>query len=298
MKADYNPDFAMRPAYGMALRLLAVFLLATMVMFVKVAGDMGVHALESLFYRFLFGFIFIFIWVSSRGQLREMKTKRLPLHFFRTIAGVIAMGLTFSATLILQLPEFATFQFTFPIMVTIMSIIFLKEQVGVRRWTAMIIGFLGVLIVVQPGQNIIPLNGALMALGAVFTASYAFILIKHLSTTESSTRIVFWFTLLAIPILAVAMIFVGQAHAPIIWPIMMAIALCGALGQIALSESIKYAPIFLTAPIDYSHLIWSTLFGFLIWGFWPGLSIWTGAPIIITSGLYVALRSEKKKSAG
>ena len=298
MKADYNPDFAMRPAYGMALRLLAVFLLATMVMFVKVAGDMGVHALESLFYRFLFGFIFIFIWVSSRGQLRKMKTKRLPLHFFRTIAGVIAMGLTFSATLILQLPEFATFQFTFPIMVTIMSIIFLKEQVGVRRWTAMIIGFLGVLIVVQPGQNIIPLNGALMALGAVFTASYAFILIKHLSTTESSTRIVFWFTLLAIPILAVAMIFVGQAHAPIIWPIMMAIALCGALGQIALSESIKYAPISLTAPIDYSHLIWSTLFGFLIWNFWPGLSIWIGAPIIIASGLYVALRSEKKKSAG
>ena len=79
---------------------------------------------------------------------------------------------------------------------------------------------------------------------------------------------------------------------------MMAIALCGALGQIALSESIKYAPISLTAPIDYSHLIWSTLFGFLIWDFWPGLSIWIGAPIIIASGLYVALRSEKKTSAG
>ena len=70
------------------------------------------------------------------------------------------------------------------------------------------------------------------------------------------------------------------------------------IGSDCFVRILKYAPIFLTAPIDYSHLIWSTLFGFLIWGFWPGLSIWIGAPIIIASGLYVALRSEKKKSAG
>ena len=126
MRADYNPDFEMRPAYGITLRLLAVFLLSSMVMLVKLAGDMGVHALESLFYRFVFGFLFIFFWVLSRGELGSMKTRRLPLHFFRTLSGIVAMGLSFYAAIILPLPEFATITFTSPLVVTILSIIFLN----------------------------------------------------------------------------------------------------------------------------------------------------------------------------
>ena len=296
MRAEYKPDFAMRPGYGMMLRLVAVFLLASMIMVVKIAGDMGVNAVESLFYRFLFGFLFVFSWVAVRGKLATMKTKRLRLHFFRTLAGVIAMALTFQATLILQLPELATISFTAPIVGTILSIIFLKEVVGIRRWIAMIIGFLGVLIVVQPGQSQIAPHGALMAFGAVIAASYAFILIKHLSSTESSTTIVFWFTLMAIPVIGVPLFFVGSLHSPLIYLMMAAIGFCGATGQIALSESLKYAPISLTAPIDYSHLIWSTIYGYLLWDFWPGSAIWIGAPIIIGSGIYIALRREQKKS--
>lgn len=292
MRADYNPDFEMRPAYGITLRLLAVFLLSSMVMLVKLAGDMGVHALESLFYRFVFGFLFIFFWVLSRDGLSSMKTRRLPLHFFRTLSGIVAMGLSFYAAIILPLPEFATITFTSPLVVTILSIIFLKEVVGKRRWTAMIIGFLGVLIIVQPGRNIIPLDGALMAFGAVIAASYTFILIKYLSTTESSTSVVFWFTLMAIPVTGVVMFFVGKPHPPIIWLMMIAVGLFGAIGQVALSESIKYAPISLTASMDYSNLLWSTLYGYLIWSYWPGISLWIGAPIIIGAGIYIALRRE------
>ena len=282
----------MRPGYGIALRLLAVFLLSSMVMLVKLAGDMGVHALESLFYRFVFGFLFIFFWVLSRDGLSSMKTKRLPLHFFRTLMGIIAMALSFYAAIILPLPEFATIAFTSPIVMTIMSIIFFKELVGKRRWTAMIIGFLGVLIIVQPGRNIIPLDGALMAFGAVTVASYTFILIKHLSTTESSTAIVFWFTLMAIPVTGIVMFFIAQPHPPTVWLMMMGVGLFGAIGQVALSESLKYAPISLTAPMDYSNLLWSTLYGYLIWAYWPGMSLWIGAPIIIGAGIYIALRRE------
>ena len=292
MRADYNPDFEMRPAYGITLRLLAVFLLSSMVMLVKLAGDMGVHALESLFYRFVFGFLFIFFWVLSRGELGSMKTRRLPLHFFRTLSGIVAMGLSFYAAIILPLPEFATITFTSPLVVTILSIIFLKEVAGKRRWTAMIVGFLGVLIIVQPGRNIIPLDGALMAFGAVIVASYTFILIKYLSTTESSTAIVFWFTLMSIPVTGVVMFFISKPHPPMIWLIMIAVGLFGAVGQIALSESLKFAPVSLTAPMDYSNLLWSTLYGYLIWSYWPGMSLWIGAPVIIGAGIYVALRRE------
>jgi len=76
---------------------------------------------------------------------------------------------------------------------------------------------------------------------------------------------------------------------------MIAVGLFGAIGQIALSESIKYAPISLTAPMDYSNLLWSTLYGYLIWAYWPGVSLWIGAPIIIGAGIYIALRKETVK---
>ena len=73
---------------------------------------------------------------------------------------------------------------------------------------------------------------------------------------------------------------------------MIAVGLFGAVGQIALSESLKYAPVSLTASMDYSNLLWSTLYGYLIWSYWPGMSLWIGAPVIIGAGIYVALRRE------
>ena len=295
MRADYNPDFEMRPGYGIVLRLIAILLLSSMVMLVKVASDMGVHSLESLFYRFSIGFLSIVFWMAFRGELASVKTKRLPLHVCRTFCGVISMALSFYAATLLPLPEFATISFTMPIIMTILSIIFLKEVVRFKRWTAMIIGLIGVLIVVQPGQNQISLTGALMAVGGVIAASYTLILVKHLSTTESSTVIVFWYTLLAIPAAGIAMFFVAKSHKPIVWLIMVGIGLFGAIGQVALAESLKFAPISLTAPIDYSNLLWSTAYGYLIWEYWPGASMWIGAPIIIAAGLYVARRSESTK---
>ncbi len=287
----------MRPKYGIGLRLLAILLLSSMIMLVKVASDMGVHSLESLFYRFAIGFLFILLWMALRGELATVKTKRLPLHVFRTFCGVISMAMSFYAATLLPLPEFATISFTMPIIMTILSIIFLKEVVRLKRWTAMIVGLIGVLIVVQPGQNQISLTGALMAFGGVIAASYTLILVKHLSTTESSTVIVFWYTLLAIPAAGIAMVFIADSHPPIVWLIMVGIGLFGAMGQVALAESLKFAPISLTAPIDYSNLLWSTAYGYWIWEYWPGPSMWIGAPIIIAAGLYVALRTESTKKA-
>ncbi len=292
MPEKFEPTIEPRPGYGIILRLVTVFLLSSMFMLVKVAGDMGVHVLESLFYRFLFGFIFMFTWLVLGPGLKSVKTNGLRLHSFRTLIGVIAMGLSFWAALLLQLPELATIGFSSPFIVTIMSIIFLGEIVGRRRWTALIVGFIGVLIVIQPGGSGLPIKGSLVAIGGVVLTAYTFILVKFLSTTESSTTIVFWYTLLAIPILGFVMIFIAQPHPPIIWLLLVSIALLGAVGQVVLSESIKYAPMSLVAPMDYSNLLWSTLYGFLIWDYIPGASLWIGAPIIIGAGIYVALRQD------
>jgi len=292
MIKQIEPDFEMRPGYGILLRLIAVFLLSSMFMLVKLAADMGVHVLESLFYRFIFGSILMFGYLLSGPGLGSIKTTRLPLHIFRTVIGVIAMGLSFWAAFLLPLPELATISFSSPLIVTIFSIIFLHEVVGRRRWTAMIIGFIGVLIVVKPSGVDVPIKGSLVAMAGVIITAYTFILVKMLSTTESSTTVVFWYTLLAIPLLGVVIFFVGKPHPPIIWGILIAIGLLGAIGQVALSESIKYAPMSLVSPMDYSNLLWSTLYGYLIWNHWPSASMWVGAPIIIGAGIYIALRKD------
>ena len=160
----------------------------------------------------------------------------------------------------------------------------------------MIIGFIGVLIVVKPGGNGIDPKGALVAISGVILTAYTFILIKKLSTTESSTSIVFWYTALSAPLASIALLFVGKIHPPIVWLMMIGIGVLGALGQITLSESIKYAPLSVVSPMDYSNLLWSTLYGYLIWDYWPGASMWIGAPIIIGAGLYIAFRERTLKS--
>ena len=206
------------------------------------------------------------------------------------------MGLSFWAAFLLPLPELASISFSSPLIVTVLSIVLLGEVVRRRRWTAMIIGFIGVLIVVKPGTNGIDPKGAIIAMSGVILTAYTFILIKKLSTTESSTSIVFWYTALSAPIVTISLVFFGNSHPPIVWLIMVGIGLMGMLGQIALSESIRYAPMSIVSPMDYSNLLWSTLYGYLIWDYWPGASMWIGAPLIIGAGLYIAMRERALKS--
>lgn len=257
---------------------------------------MGVHVLESLFYRFFFGFLFMMAWLLMGPGLASVKTKRLPSHLGRSLVGIVSMAFGFWAVTLLPLPELASISFSSPLIVTVLSIVLLGEVVGRRRWAAMIIGFIGVLIVVKPDANGIDPKGAIVALSGVVLTAYTFILIKKLSTTESSTSIVFWYTALSTPIAAIALMFVGSTHPPIIWLMMIGIGLLGAFGQITLSESIKYAPMSVVSPMDYSNLLWSTLYGYLIWDYWPGASMWIGAPIIIGAGLYIAMRERTLKT--
>ena len=90
-------------------------------------------------------------------------------------------------------------------------------------------------------------------------------------------------------------VIVGNAHPPIVWLIMVGIGLMGMLGQIALSESIKYAPMSAVSPMDYSNLLWSTLYDYQIWEYCSGASIWIGAPLSIGTGLYIAVRERTVK---
>ena len=186
-----------------------------------------------------------------------------------------------------------TLQFTVPIFATILSTLMLKEVAGVHRWSAVLLGFVGVLLVVRPGDGHFPLYAAATGLFAAFMVALISIQIRELGRTESATTTVFWFSLLSLPILGVGYFFYARAHDPISWALLVGIGLIGGLGQMALTSSFRWAPVSTVVPMDYSGLIWATLYGWLVFGVLPIASTWFGAPLIIASGLYIVWREHR-----
>lgn len=271
--------------------------LGFMFAFVKLAGEQGVHVTESLFYRQLTAMplICLLIWRSEAGW-SAIKSNKHKLHLLRSFLGIFAMGLNFWAMTLLPLADATTISFTVPIFATLFAALVLREKVGIRRWSAILVGFIGVLIVIQPGGTLIPAFGATVALiGALVTASVTLV-IRMLGRTETSIVTIFWFSVYTLPGLAVCANIYGGGHDVQTWGYLLGIGIFGALGQLTITQSLRFAPVSTIVPMDYTALLWATIFGILIFNQFPGLSIWIGAPIIIGSGLFIAWREHAKAS--
>ncbi len=286
-----------RPMAGIVTRLAAMLSLAFMFAFVKLAGEQSVHVTESLFYRQLIAMplICFLIWRSQHGWPSIISNKH-RLHILRSTLGIFAMGLNFWAMTLLPLADATTISFTVPIFATLFAAMFLREKVGIRRWSAILIGFVGVLIVVQPGGSMIPAFGAAVALGGALVTAAVTMVIRMLGRTETSVVTIFWFSVYTLPALTVCAFIYGGGHDAKTWAYLLGIGIFGALGQLCITQSLRYAPVSTIVPMDYSALIWATFFGIVIFGQYPGLSIWLGAPVIIGSGLFIAWREHVRAS--
>jgi len=286
-----------RPMAGILTRLAAMLSLAVMFAFVKLAGEQGVHVTESLFYRQLIAMPLIcFLIMRSREGWPSIISNKHKLHILRSCLGIFAMGLNFWAMTLLPLADATTISFTVPIFATLFAAIFLREKVGIRRWSAILIGFIGVLIVVQPGGSLIPAFGAAVALGGALVTAAVTMVIRMLGRTETSVVTIFWFSVYTLPALTICAFIYGGGHDAQTWGYLLGIGIFGALGQLCITQSLRYAPVSTIVPMDYSALIWATFFGIVIFGQYPGLSIWLGAPVIIGSGLFIAWREHVKAS--
>lgn len=279
-----------RVPLAIGLRLLSVAAFAAMGAAIKLAERGGAGLAESLFFRQLLSLPVVIGFIAAGPGLNSVRTRRLGPHLLRTAIGLTSMACMFAAIMMLPLAEATTLQFTVPVFATILSALFLGEQVGWHRWGAVLAGFLGVLIVTQPGSGQIPLLGAAIGLTAAALSATVSILIRRLSQFELPSTIVFWFSVLSLPPLFVAFLLEAEPHPLEIWAWLVAVGLLGGVGQLAMTNSLKFGPISVVVPMDYSSLIWATLYGWLIFAVLPGMSTWIGAPIIIGSGLYIVLR--------
>jgi drug/metabolite transporter (DMT)-like permease len=280
---------------GLALRLFAIACLSTMSALIKLAETRGASLVETMFHRQFWAVPLVSAWIAAGPGLASVRTQRFGAHVRRTAVGLTGMVFTFGAVLLLPLAEATTLQFTVPIFATILGALVLKEATGWHRWGAVVAGFAGVLIVAQPGSGHFPLYGAAVGLLAALFVAIVSILLRQIGKTESTGTTVFWFSVLSLPPLGLAYAFQLQAHDPLTWGVLVGIGLVGGVGQLALTGSLRYAPVSSVVPMDYSSLIWATLYGWLIFGVLPTRYTWIGAPVIIASGIYIVWRERVRK---
>ena len=290
---DTDRPAEQRPIAGVGLRLLTALLLAVMFALVKLASTRGVNLVESLFYRQCGTALCAVGMVAAGPGFGSLRTKRVGAHVGRMALGLTAMALNFAAMILLPLAEATAIGFSVPIFSTVLAAMVLGEPTGRWRWGAVAAGFLGVLLIVQPGTGQVPILGASVALIAALLTASVTITIRHLGKTERATTTVFWFAASSLVPLGAMMLWFADAHDPATWAILGGLALAGGLAQLTLTGALRLAPVALVMPMDYTSLIWAVLLGTWIFGELPTPWIWIGAPIIIASGLVIVWREHR-----
>jgi drug/metabolite transporter (DMT)-like permease len=283
---------------GMGLRLAAALALAVMFAGVKWAGQHGVSIGESLFYRQIGSALCAVVWVALGPGFASLRTRRVGAHVSRMAIGVVAMGLNFLAFIILPLAEATAIGFSVPIFATLLAAVILGEPTGRWRWGAVLIGFLGVLMIVQPGSGHVGTYGGAVAVAAALSTAGATIAIRRLGATEATATTVFWFAVSSLVPLGLVMLFVARPHDLHTFVVIAGLSLAGGLAQLLLTGALRLAPVALVMPMDYSSLLWASLLGWLIFDQLPSRWTWFGAPIVIAAGLVILWREHRLRIAG
>ena len=279
---------------GILCRIGSGLSFSTMGAMLKLASMRGLNAPELVFYRSLFALPVVLFWVLKRENLRVLRPNRAMPHVWRGAMGIVSMGLTFQALILLPLAEATAINFTAPIFATILSFLILREEVGVHRWSAVLVGFIGVLVVARPTGSSLPLLGIAIALTAAIGQASVTTTLRHLQRSEHVTTIVFWFAVSGIVAGGLAMPFFGQAHDPAAFALVIAGGLAGGLGQLFMTASLR-APVAVIAPFDYLQIVAATAFGWLLLSDVPNISTIAGSGLIAASGIYTAWREHVRR---
>ncbi len=279
---------------GIAMMLASVFLFSVMSVLVKAMTEVY-PVTEVVFFRNAAALIPVTLAVLMHGGMGTLRTERPGAHLWRSVIGLSAMSMLFWSFDLLPLADAVALNFSSPLFLTALSVPLLGEKVGVHRWSAVAVGFAGVLVMVRPSGDVLQL-GALVALGAAFAQALAMVAIRQLSRTEAPDTIVFWFTLVATALGLFTLPFawitpVGWAD----WAMLAGAGLVGGVAQLFLTRAYAFAPAAVVAPFSYASILWATLFGFVLWGDAPAVHVVVGALIVAASGLYILYRETRRR---
>jgi drug/metabolite transporter (DMT)-like permease len=257
------------------------------------AQDM--HPFEVAFFRSFFGLVFALPWLWRDG-LGGLKTRRMWLYGWRSAIGLISMLCWFTALAMLPFAQAITLSFTTPLFATIGAALVLGEVVRRRRWTATVVGFIGVVIVMRPGVDSINL-GVVLALVSALISGGVTLIVKNLARTEPPMAIVTYMVLLTTPMSLIPALFVWSWPPPELWLWLVATGALGTLGHICYSRSLALSEASAVMPYDYTRLVFATAIGYFAFAEVPDLWTFVGAAVIMGAALYIAHREARLRQS-
>ena len=276
-----------QPMRAALLMLGSTLLFGLMTIAIKLAAQ-SLHTFEIVFFRNFFGLMATLPLLLRHGP-DLLRTTQLPRYVFRCTIGIVSMMAGFWAIGHLPLAQAVSLSYSTPIFVTIAAVFFLHEQVRARRWAAVVLGFIGVIIIVRPGSDSFT-AGSLVALAAAVLSGIVSIQIKQLSKVEPADRIVFYTTLLWVPMSLLPALAVWEWPRGIVWVWVIAAGFLGTGGHMLWTRALKLGDVSALTPITFMQLPLVAIAGWLL--FQEPLDRWTalGAGVIFAANAYIAHR--------
>ena len=278
-----------RVGSGIASMLLAVAALSVMDAMAKWLAE-GYPIAELVFFRNLFALppVFFILW-QQRGGFATLKPRWRLGHVIRAVFGLGAIFAFFTGLRYLPLAEAISIAFAAPLFVTALSVPILGERVGPRRWAAVVVGFLGVLIMTRPGAEAFRPE-ALYILAAALCYALAMLVTRRLARSDTTPAIMLSGICISLGVSGLALPFGWRTPLGLDFWLFVLLGLIGGIGMYFMTQAYRYAPAAVVAPFDYTALIWGTLIGWLVWHELPGAQVWLGAGVVVASGLYIIHR--------
>ena len=279
-------------ALGMLAGAGAFLAFTIMNVFAKLLSE-NHSVVEIAFYRNAIAIIPFLLMIFVLGDRNIMVIRTNPAFVLsRAVLGTLSLTLTFAAYAVMPMAETNALMFTASLFIPILGVLFLNESVGKYRWSAVLIGFVGVIIMLKPSGDVYML-GVGLALSAALMQAILQVILRHLGPHERPETVTFYFFAVGIGVTALAMPFVAVMPTIREIPLLLGVGLSGSAAQWCLTVAFRNAPAAVVAVFNYSGIIWATIFGCLIWTDWPLPTVFIGAAIVIASNLLIIWRESR-----
>ena len=273
--------------------MLASIALSLMALLIKMLGQ-RLHITQILLMRQV-GMAILVAPAIMKDFPGSLRSATPGLQWLRVLCALVAMLFGFTAVIHLPLADATAIFFAKSFFVTIFAVIFLAEHVGIYRWSAVLVGFVGVMIMLQPGTANFSVYGLASLLGAAGAAG-VMILLRLLSRRDSPVTIMTYGSLGVGLVMLLPGIYFWQAPGTEEWMLILCLAVVSYFGQKFNIFAYKHGEASLLASLDYVRLLWATLFGYLVFAQFPGLPTWIGASIVIAAAIFTIYREARRKS--
>ncbi|MBB3978647.1 drug/metabolite transporter (DMT)-like permease [Rhizobium azooxidifex] len=290
-----------QPMKAIFLKVSSVVIFVCMSTLIKAAGE-GIATGQITFYRSAFAMVPIMAWLAVRGELVDsFRTNNVLGHLGRGFIGILAMSFGFYGLLHLPLPEAIAIGYAMPLIAVMIAALFLKETVGLYRWSAVLVGLVGVGVITWPRLTLLEQGGvgtaealgAMAVLTSATLGAVAMVLVRRLVQTEKTPTIVLYFSLSA-SIFSLATLPLGWVDLSGRALLLLALAgFCGGVAQLLLTASYRYADVSTIAPFEYTSILLGLGFGYLLFDDVPTLAMLAGTVIVVSAGIFIIIREHR-----